>query len=222
MRTASPSTSARSVDASPVSDAGRALLQLGEVEVLILQDVRQLVRDRHAVLDVERRAAHEDLLRGRGRSRRASPTTCDVSNAVQEVDLAADEAERAEHRLLARDLGALRRASELPSAPSCFSNAFGVEIADRDRVLEVEPAQSRDLGRDRRDARVPLRSGTTTARNSDGDEALRSHPTRRSEHREQRPRRSTWAGSRRPRAGRRAHERVPVHSRVIDTRMSGS
>ena len=38
------------------------LLQLLQVEVLVLEHVRQLVRDGDAVLGVERRAAYDDLL----------------------------------------------------------------------------------------------------------------------------------------------------------------
>ena len=64
------------------------------------------------------------------------------------------------------DLGAVGRGSTSPSSPSCFSKSFGARYWIGTGCTKSRPRRLRDLGRDRRDARIPTASGTTTASRS--------------------------------------------------------
>ena len=134
MRTASPSTSAlQRRTRRPSSESAAPLVQLREVEVLILEHVRQLVRDRDAVLDVERRAAHEDVLLRSGRSTRACPTTATCRTPCSRSTLPPMKPSDAEHGLLALAPRARSAALTLPSPPSSLLEVLRREILDRDR-----------------------------------------------------------------------------------------
>ena len=170
--------------------------------MLILEHVRQLVRDRDAVLDVERRSPDDDLLRRRvvegervGRLARVEP--------LQQVDLAADEPERAEHRLLAlrsrrdrRHVGCRRR-----------------RAASRNRSARGTGSGPGARSRDRADARPRPRSARRC-----GSQLLREPRPGRARGHEHRaaPRRASTRGERRPRptAGRtgRARSRGPARA----------
>ena len=99
----------------------RRLVELLEIEVLILEHVRELVRQRHARLDRERTgAADQDLLRLEGRTSAITSAGLRVVDRLAEVDVAADESRRPEHggRLLDLFLLVLQLVRGSPSLPS--------------------------------------------------------------------------------------------------------
>ena len=90
MRTASPSTIASSASGSAFGVAVSLLAQVLQVEVLVLQHVRELVRQRDPVRDVERLAPNVDLLLRRVVVRERAGSLRLVVR-VEHVDVAADQ-----------------------------------------------------------------------------------------------------------------------------------
>jgi len=119
-----------------------------------LQYVRELVRDRDLMREVEIRTPHDDLLVLRAVVREHAGTV-GGARRLGEVDLAAEQPEPAQHRAEPAGVGALRRARRTPRAADFLRELIVGKKAHRYRMLEVETAQPADRRRDRRDARIP-------------------------------------------------------------------
>ena len=132
--------------------------------MLVLQCVRELVREGDASSNVELLAAHGDLLLGRvvvGEHARL----LEVAHRSEQVDTGRKEPDGAQLRLVPHDLGLVGIRELAPVHGHPLPELRVAEELDLDRSLELETAQLLDRVHDRHQPRVPFERRRGIGRN---------------------------------------------------------